>query len=63
MNMSYCAFTNTYQDLRQCLDILEEGGPTNDEEIRCAKNLIKLCAEFEQYLPDIQEKIDAAKKL
>lgn len=52
MNMSYCAFENTYRDLRQCLDILEEGGPTSKDELRYKRELVALCAQIAEEYPN-----------
>ena len=57
MNMSYCAFENTYRDLRQCLDLLEEGGPDSKDEIVAARQLVELCGEIHRdFLDHVTEK-------
>lgn len=47
MNMSYCRFQNTLQDLRDCQTALADNGPDDlsPEERRAAKRLIELCCE------------------
>lgn len=47
-NMSYCRFTNTLQDLRDCVQALEDVDGNIDEieskeEQAAARKLIKLC--------------------
>jgi hypothetical protein len=45
-NMSYCRFSNTLNDLRDCEQALNDDPPTEDgspEEYRAMKNLIRLC--------------------
>lgn len=49
MNMSYCRFQNTLEDLRDCAAALEEtaeqsGDPMSHEEQRAAVALIETCA-------------------
>jgi hypothetical protein len=43
MNMSYCAFQNTLEDLRQCQEILEEGDELSEDELRAARKLVEIC--------------------
>jgi hypothetical protein len=61
-NMSYCRFENTYHDLMDCLEALEESGDLkefidsrNSDERPYVEKLIKLCGEistdFESELP------------
>lgn len=46
-NMSYCRFTNTLRDLRDCRDALDEmRNPEKDlspEEYDAAKQLLRVC--------------------
>jgi hypothetical protein len=47
MNMSYCRFENTLAALRECEDDLSgvnNLGHLSDEEQKCARRLIRLCA-------------------
>lgn len=48
VNMSYCRFHNTLQDLKSCESVLEEmvdGDPKklSDEELRAAQDLVSTC--------------------
>ena len=48
-NMSYCRFENTYSDLVDCKDALDNDGGLNeleDSELDYAKELIELCQEI-----------------
>lgn len=54
-NMSYCRFENTYRDLRDCLDALEEGGKLSNEEVEYKKELIRLCQEIARDYGEEQE--------
>lgn len=40
-NMSYCRFRNTYSDLQDCFDAMEDG--CNSEEAKARTRLIELC--------------------
>lgn len=44
MNMSYCQFENTKQDMMQCLFAFGEGQKTSERECECAEYM------FEQIL-------------
>ena len=47
MNMSYCQFENTYNDLKQCFNTLQdEGLPESDRELDNAKYLAKLAQDY-----------------
>ena len=48
MNMTYIAFENTFNDLRQCRRILEDGGPSSESERRYAKRMIEMCKDLVQ---------------
>lgn len=55
-NMSYCRFQNTLQDLRDCLDALNEMSDfekeLSEEEAAAAKRLLKLCRSMaDDFLP------------
>jgi hypothetical protein len=43
-NMSYCRFANTYQDLRDCFENMEE--ELSEEEEKYKARLIKLCKQI-----------------
>jgi len=60
-NMSYCRFHNTYGDLYDCKDALENflNGDyeeiANADEIRCARKLIEMCGEIASYADDFED--------
>ncbi len=46
-NMSYCRFENTSNDLRDCVNALEQGDyPGSDYEKQAAKYIIDLCKRY-----------------
>jgi hypothetical protein len=56
-NMSYCRFENTYSDLEECLEALQNDGLENlsESELLFAKQLIETCDYISQrYLTQIQ---------
>ena len=52
-NMSYCRFENTYRDLMDCYDNMENPISSN-EEINYRKQLIKLCQEIVDQYADFE---------
>jgi hypothetical protein len=42
-NMSYCRFENTYRDLSDCFENMENVNENNTSEKMYRKNLIELC--------------------
>ena len=57
MNMSYCRFRNTLNDLKDCQEALEEimngkGEALSPEELRAAKRLIGISQEIADYEED-----------
>ena len=46
MNMSYCRFRNTLEDLKDCYYNIEDVEDMSYEEKIARKQLIKLCAEI-----------------
>ena len=42
-NMTYCRFRNTLSDLKDCYDDIEDV-PTDADEARARRRLVKLCA-------------------
>ena len=45
-NMAYCRFQNTLNDLRDCLDAMEDGDDLSEEEVRARKGLVKVCQDI-----------------
>ena len=46
MNMSYCRFTNTLQDLKDCYYNIENVEDMSDDELIARKKLIEICVEI-----------------
>jgi hypothetical protein len=46
MNMSYCRFYNTLQDLKDCYYNIEDVEDMSDDELRARKKLIEICVEI-----------------
>lgn len=49
-NMSYCRFENTYIDLLECYQYVDDELSESEENYR--KKLIKLCKEIAEYYED-----------
>ena len=47
-NMQYCRFSNTLEDLRECIDVIDgiESPITSTRERNCAVTLIEMMCEF-----------------
>lgn len=57
-NMSYCQFENTYQDLKDCADALDECESLSDfseSEKKYAKKILALCARLADYTEEFEE--------
>ena len=48
-NMSYCRFQNTLNDLRDCLEALQNQDKLSADEARAAKRLISVASEIAEY--------------
>lgn len=51
INMSYCAFENTFLALQQCEEILQEKEPEelSEREKKYYEKLVDLCATFAEF--------------
>jgi hypothetical protein len=46
-NMSYCMFQNTYRDLMDCYESLEEGGKKfSEEEMEAYCDMLEVCRDI-----------------
>lgn len=55
-NMSYCRFRNTSNDLRDCVNALEdEDYPDSSEELNAAKRMYNLCQKYAEAYENMQE--------
>jgi hypothetical protein len=56
MNMSYCRFTNTLQDLRDCYNNMDGDDELSTAEQTAKEKLIKLCARIAvEYSDDFEQ--------
>lgn len=46
MNMSYCRFQNTYPDLKDCYEAMDEDDDLSPDEQKYRKRLIELCCQI-----------------
>lgn len=46
MNMSYCRFENTFNDLQDCLNALEELEKTSDREMSYMQKIADICEDY-----------------
>lgn len=57
-NMSYCRFRNTYRDLQDCQEALEDlfngDGKLSRDELHAAKRLVELCDDIVTLIRDDQ---------
>ena len=55
-NMSYCRFQNTSNDLRDCVNALEEEDyPDSREELIAAKWMYELCQRYAEAYENMQD--------
>lgn len=52
-NMSYCQFENTYRDLHQCYNAMDDG--EEDSEAEFKKKLIDLCKKIAEEYGDEED--------
>lgn len=55
MNMSYCRFHNTLQDLRDCYYNIWDTEDMSDEEKRAREQLIELCCDIAEQRDELLE--------
>jgi hypothetical protein len=60
--MSYCRFENTYQDLQDCYDALQESGSVNElekdrneYEKKYVRKLVEMCKNIAEEFGDYDE--------
>lgn len=54
MNMGYCIFQNTLEDLKQARDVIDEE-PISPEEQRARLRLIKVCKDIAEMFKDDED--------
>lgn len=45
-NMSYCRFQNTWPDVRDCIEALEDGEVLSEEEAKAGRRMVKAVLEY-----------------
>ena len=56
MNMHYCRFTNTVQDMMDCIEDMEVGSDASEEEKEARKIFVELCVQVaEDYKHEIKK--------
>ena len=63
-NMSYCRFENTYRDLQDCLNALNNYGPDNlsDSELKFAKMMMQTCDYMLSFQDEILDEVEIRKE-
>lgn len=56
-NMSYCRFENTFQDLYDCFEALEDLKMC-EREYNYAKQMRSLCEQFVERFDDLEDEIE-----
>ena len=59
-NMSYIRFENTYKDLCDCFQALNESGPGSfsDRELMYAKAMMKVCEGILNYYDEVLDEVE-----
>ena len=62
--MSYCRFENTYRDLQDCLNALNNSGPDNlsDSELKFAKMMMQTCDYMLSFQDEILDEVEIRKE-
>ncbi len=63
-NMSYCRFQNTYLDLLDCINALNDNGVNDlsDRELQYAERMLELCEEMLGYVDVVADEIENRKE-
>jgi hypothetical protein len=59
-NMSYCRFENTYRDLVDCLQALNDSGvdSLSDRELQYAKMMIQVCENIVNHYDEVLDEVE-----
>ena len=62
--MGYCRFENTYRDLQDCLNALNNSGPDNlsDSELKFAKMMMQTCDYMLSFQDEILDEVEIRKE-
>ena len=56
MNMHYCRFTNTVQDMMDCIEDMDVGSDASEEEKEARKKFVELCVKVaEDYKHELKK--------
>lgn len=63
-NMSYCRFQNTYRDLKDCVNALNDNGPDalSDDELAAAKMMMQLCDQMLSFHDEVLDEVEFRKE-
>ena len=64
MNMSYCRFQNTYQDMVDCQEAMMDVNELRDlsrDELRALKNMLELVSEMAEDLDEVETNLEEIK--
>ena len=61
MNMSYCRFENTVNDMIDCINNMEISTDASEYEKRARKRFVELCAQVVEEYGDELEEYDESK--
>ena len=64
-NMSYCRFQNTYRDLSDCVNALDQGSPSDlsNAELRAARDMMQLCEQLLSFYDEILDEAEDRKNM
>ena len=63
MNMSYCRFENTVNDMLDCVNNMDISESASTYEKRARKQFVEICAQVaEQYREELEDEIDLSKE-
>ena len=58
--MSYCRFQNTYRDLVDCVQALDQGATPDlsNAELRAARDMMQICEQFLMYYDEVLDEAE-----
>jgi hypothetical protein len=63
-NMSYCRFQNTYRDLQDCVNALNDNGADtlSDDELAAARMMMQLCDHMQSFYDEVLDESENRKE-
>lgn len=63
--MSYCRFQNTYRDLQDCVNALNDNGADtlSDNELGYAKMMMQLCDQMQSFYDEVLDEVENRKEV